>query len=228
MSVKKVDAKTLKKWIDANEAVIVDVREPDEFSECHIKGAHLIPSGSINCSKLPDHKGKKLVFHCKMGRRGAMACDKVCMEDKSLQVYNLEGGITSWKDAGFPVEKGGSDMKGECHNCCMKVENKIRVIIGASVVLFVLMGHYVAPFFYFLAGFVGAVLTITGITGKCMMRDMMMNSNCSTIRCDEHCGDGKGMCGPMEPKKEVMKKEVAKKEVKKVAAPAKKKKAKKK
>lgn len=225
MSAKTIDAKTLKKWMDAGQAVIVDVREPSEFAECHIKGAHLIPSGSINCSKLPEHKGKKLVFHCKLGRRGAMACDKVCIEDKSLQVYNLEGGITAWQDAGFPVEKGGSTMKGECHNCCMKIENKIRVILGGAIVLLVLMGHYVAPFFYFLAGLVGAVMAVTGITGKCMLRDIFMKMDCPTLKCDHPC-DEKGVCA--DKSHGAMKAEVKKVEVKKAAAPAKKKKAKKK
>lgn len=239
MSVKKVDAKTLKSWMDKGEAVVVDVREPDEFESGHLKGATLIPSGNISCGMLPDHKGKKLVFHCKLGKRSMGACEKVCKEDKKLEVFNLEGGITAWKDAGFPIEKGacskdmGSCGKSECNMCCMKIENKIRVIMGAAIFLFVLMGYYVAPFFFTLTGLLGLGFMISGLTGVCMLRNWMMNCPmskcsmcCSKSSCDTKC-DSKDM--PMapvakkeEPKKVVAKKAVAKKPVAKKGAKKKK------
>ena len=40
---KSIDADTAKKWLDADEALLVDVREPEEYAVCHIPGATLIP-----------------------------------------------------------------------------------------------------------------------------------------------------------------------------------------
>lgn len=103
--MKTVDAKHAKEWIDNGEAVVVDVREPGEYAEMHIAGAHLIPVGTINVSKLPELHSKKLIVHCKLGKRGGVACEKLLQGNPDLEVYNLVGGISAWMDAGFAVEK---------------------------------------------------------------------------------------------------------------------------
>ena len=103
--IKSIDAAQAKEWLDNHEAVIVDVREPGEHEEMSIDGSFLVPVGSINKAKLPELKNKKLIIHCKMGKRGGMACEKLLNEDPGLEVYNLEGGILAWQDAGFSVKK---------------------------------------------------------------------------------------------------------------------------
>lgn len=105
MPMKTVDAATLKRWMDNKEAVIIDVREPAEYSEACISGAKLVPLATVAKCELPECQGKKLVVHCKLGRRGTAACEKLLAEDPELEVYNLEGGITAWIEAGMPVNK---------------------------------------------------------------------------------------------------------------------------
>lgn len=104
-TIKTVDAKDAKEWLDKGEAVIVDVREPGEHAEVRIADATLIPLGTIDVSKLPELAGKKLIIHCKMGKRGGAACEKLLAQNPGLDLYNLDGGIVSWLDAGFKVEK---------------------------------------------------------------------------------------------------------------------------
>lgn len=106
-TVKSIDAKTAKEWLDKQEAVIIDVREPGEYAESHIAGATLIPLGVITKEKLPELEQKKLIIHCKLGRRGVAACEKLLQSDPNLDIYNLEGGIQSWMQAGLKVEKSG-------------------------------------------------------------------------------------------------------------------------
>ncbi len=96
MSIKNVDAKTLKSWIDNKEAVLVDVREPAEHQAANIASATLVPLATVSRHKLPDVRGKKLVLHCQGGKRSMMACEKLLKEDPDLEVYNLEGGINAW------------------------------------------------------------------------------------------------------------------------------------
>lgn len=101
---KSIDANTAKEWLDADKALLVDVREPEEYAACHIPDATLIPLGGIEPAKLPHLGHKKLIIHCQLGKRGGMACEKLLGVEPNLQVYNLEGGIVAWQRAGFATE----------------------------------------------------------------------------------------------------------------------------
>jgi rhodanese-related sulfurtransferase len=94
--MKIVDVKTLKQWLANNEVVLIDVREPQEYVESNIPQAKLIPLGIITRDALPELSGKKLVIHCRSGKRSATACEKLISEDPTLDIYNLEGGILAW------------------------------------------------------------------------------------------------------------------------------------
>jgi rhodanese-related sulfurtransferase len=104
--IKTIDANIAKTWVDTNEAVIIDVREPGEYEELHIEGAKLIPLGSLCHDLLPELHGKKLIIHCLHGKRGSVACERLLQSNPELDIYNLEGGITAWVNAGFRVVKG--------------------------------------------------------------------------------------------------------------------------
>lgn len=105
VTIQSIDARQAKEWLDQHEAIIIDVREPGEYAEAHIAGATLLPVGTITLAKLPPQQNKKIIIHCKMGKRGGIACEKLLAENSKLDVYNLEGGITAWVDAGFAVKK---------------------------------------------------------------------------------------------------------------------------
>lgn len=104
MPMQTINATTLKQWLDNGEALLIDVREPAEHQAQSIRGALLKPLGTLCVSDLPPLQGKKLVMHCKLGKRGTSACEKLLAEDPSLTIYNLEGGIESWASQGQPVE----------------------------------------------------------------------------------------------------------------------------
>ena len=106
MTIENIDPATLRKWLDAENAVLVDVREPAEYDAEHIEGAALVPLGRVRRSSLPEHDGRKLVVMCKMGGRGQAACQRLRAEMSAHEtIYHLEGGILAWKRAGFPVAK---------------------------------------------------------------------------------------------------------------------------
>jgi rhodanese-related sulfurtransferase len=44
------------------------------------------------------------VFYCEVGQRSAVACEFAASLGLE-NVYNLEGGMTAWRQRGFPVEK---------------------------------------------------------------------------------------------------------------------------
>ena len=100
-----ITPQTLNDWLAAGSAVLVDVRNPDENAQCRIPGSVLIPLGACSAAALPPSGGKKLVFHCKSGKRSLMACG-ACMDalPADMDVYNLENGIEGWKAAGYPCD----------------------------------------------------------------------------------------------------------------------------
>lgn len=104
MTMKSVDAKTAKHWLETGEAVLIDVREPAENAAMRIQGASNLPLGSLGQAVLPDLSGKKLVVHCHFGKRSAMACQRLMLEHPTLDIYNLDGGIDAWVKAGLSVE----------------------------------------------------------------------------------------------------------------------------
>lgn len=100
-----VSAVEAQKWLSSGQAVLVDVREPDEFKAGHIAYALSLPLGSFGeCMKQLDlRSGSKIVFQCQRGKRGQQACEIARQVGADHAVYNLEGGIDAWKAAGLPV-----------------------------------------------------------------------------------------------------------------------------
>ena len=104
MNVKSVSPATLKSWLDAGEAIVIDVREPREYASEHIEGSTLIPLSSLHPGALPAHKGQKLVMLCRSGNRSMYACLKL-NGAVSAEIYNLDGGIRGWMMQGYPIRK---------------------------------------------------------------------------------------------------------------------------
>ena len=93
-------------WREAGQAVIVDVREPDEWEEAHIPGAILMPLSSFDPAQIPDPKGKHLVFHCRSGRRCGMAAERAVAAGYTGVIKRMQGGFLAWSGAGFDEEPG--------------------------------------------------------------------------------------------------------------------------
>ncbi|NCT56966.1 MAG: rhodanese-like domain-containing protein [Legionella sp.] len=104
MSIQQLDAHILKQWIEQDKALVIDVREPSEYASEHLAEATLIPLATISLSALPtEHHARKLVLHCRSGKRSQFACEQLLQEDPSLEIYNLEDGILGWMACGYPV-----------------------------------------------------------------------------------------------------------------------------
>ncbi|OYY91004.1 MAG: sulfurtransferase [Sphingomonas sp. 28-66-16] len=85
-------------------AIVVDVREPDEFAAGHVPGARNLPLSRFDPASLPAAEGKTLVLSCAGGRRSAMALDRCAAAQVAVDTH-LAGGLGAWKAAGLPVEK---------------------------------------------------------------------------------------------------------------------------
>ncbi len=91
--------------LDAGKALLVDVREPDEWRAGHVAEAIHIPLGTIasRASALP--KDREILVICRTGNRSAMAQERLAQAGFT-NVTNIEGGITAWAEQGYPVATG--------------------------------------------------------------------------------------------------------------------------
>lgn len=161
MSVKSVDAHTLNQWLSHNEALLIDVREPAEHAANRIAGAHLIPLGHINIGALPDAEGKTLVIHCLKGGRGQTAAERLLAQNPTLEIYNLEGGITAWNAAGL------KSLSPETRRPPLPLDRQIQLTVGIGLLVTVALSLFVSSYFIALVAVFGTGLTIAGLTGFC-------------------------------------------------------------
>ncbi len=96
--MKEITVKELKNWQDSGEDFqLIDVREPNEYEVAEI-GGELIPLATIpdNADKIS--KDKKVVIHCRSGKRSANAIQFLEQQHGFDNLYNLAGGILAWSD----------------------------------------------------------------------------------------------------------------------------------
>jgi rhodanese-related sulfurtransferase len=104
--VKEVDIAATLQLINHKNALILDVREEDEYSGGHILNARLIPLLKLKdrIGELERYREHPIVVVCRSGNRSATAC--ALLGNRQFgQAYNLAGGMQAWQKAGMPVEK---------------------------------------------------------------------------------------------------------------------------
>ncbi len=91
----------LKALIDsnANDYILIDVRNPNEYQIANIPNSVLIPLPDIeNGAAIPKIKelvnGYRLIAHCKMGGRSAKAL--AILKEAGIEGINVKGGISAW------------------------------------------------------------------------------------------------------------------------------------
>ena len=86
---REIDAAALNMMIKANQALVVDVRESDEFAAGHIPGAINMPLSTFQADKLPVAKGKTVILNCAR----LMPCREICGQHASGgRVWRMEIG----------------------------------------------------------------------------------------------------------------------------------------
>ena len=99
----ELTAQELDAMLREGAAVVVDVREVDEFAAGHIPGAINMPLSDFQPSTLP-HDGRRLILNCLGGKRSAMALDKCSVAQDAVDTH-LAGGFGAWQTARLPIER---------------------------------------------------------------------------------------------------------------------------
>ena len=162
--LREVDATTLRDWLDQDKAVLIDIREPDEYAREHIAGARLVPLSGFDPNDFPTDHDKIGVFHCNSGNRTCQAATQI-LKTGFAEVYHLDGGIQAWKKAGLPINLN--------RQAPISLMRQVQIVAGSLVVLGILLAVLVSPWFMALSAFVGAGLIFAGITGFCGMANLL-------------------------------------------------------
>ena len=159
-TMQEVTPETLKGWLDNEKAVLIDIREPDEFSREHIPGARLVPLSGFNPDDFPHDHEKAGVFYCHMGDRTARNAARI-LATGFTQVYQLKGGVQAWKRSGLPLNVN--------KKAPLAIMRQVQIVAGSLALLGAVLAYLVSPWFIILCGFVGAGLIFAGVTGECPM-----------------------------------------------------------
>lgn len=100
-----VDVPTFEQKLIAEGVQLVDVRTPEEFTSGHIANAVNININDANFqTKIATlDKSKPVLVYCKSGGRSGRA-SSILKEIGFTNITDLDGGITSWKAEGKPIE----------------------------------------------------------------------------------------------------------------------------
>ncbi len=95
--------------LQSSGALLLDVREADEYAQGHAPGSTLIPLGQLaqRLKELAPFKNKQVVLICRSGRRSKQATEMLEAAGFSAAA-NIEGGMLAWQQAGLPVLTGAA------------------------------------------------------------------------------------------------------------------------
>lgn len=102
-----ITAQELVNLANREKAVIVDVRDVQEYKKGHILNSVNIPHAALKSriSEIEKHKNSKIVIACKMGQHAGIA-GAALRKAGFRNVFRLRGGLAEWRNQNMPLVKG--------------------------------------------------------------------------------------------------------------------------
>lgn len=146
--------------LKARTAVLIDIREADEFAREHIAQAIHAPLSALGQAPLGLPDGREVIYTCRTGNRTGLNCDRLaaCVPG---QAFVLEGGLDAWKAQGLSTNLDASRP--------IELMRQVQMAAGGLILLGAALGLLVHPGFWGICAFVGAGLFFAGATGFCGM-----------------------------------------------------------
>lgn len=104
---KTIAVEVFKNKVEApDKALILDVRTPSEFANGHLKNAENINWLDKNFNALVEKypKDQRILVYCQSGGRSSAAMNRL-QQLGYKEVYNMQGGYSTWHSKGFPTAK---------------------------------------------------------------------------------------------------------------------------
>jgi len=145
-------------------SVLVDIREADEFARSHIAGSISRPLSQLEGAHLKLSADKDVVFTCGSGMRTGANCQRLAAAVEG-PAFVLQGGLAGWTAAGLPLEVNA--------RAPIPIMRQVQITAGALVLTGAVLGFLVHPTFYALSAAIGAGLLWSGLSGSCMMANIL-------------------------------------------------------
>ena len=103
-NITEISAADARKQAEAGDAILIDVREEEDWREGHAEGAKHLSKGIIEMEiedAVPDPK-KPIICYCGGGSRSALVAESL-QKMGYENVRSLGGGFRAWKEAGLPT-----------------------------------------------------------------------------------------------------------------------------
>ena len=84
-------------------ASLLDVRTKEEWDDFHIPGTTLIPLDELENRVNEVPQDQDVVVVCRSGNRSQVGRD-ILLQAGFNQVTSMEGGVSDWRAAGYPIE----------------------------------------------------------------------------------------------------------------------------
>jgi len=139
---------------------ILDVRTGGEFENSHIPGSYNVPLDTLgeHVRDLAD-VDHPVVLVCQSGGRASQAHEKLTEAGKAT-LHILEGGMTSWQEAGGDVTVGNTTR--------WAMDRQVRFVAGIFAIVVVVASIFVPGLEWIAAG-VGAGLAYSAVSNTCAM-----------------------------------------------------------
>jgi rhodanese-related sulfurtransferase len=104
--IHEISPEDLYRLIREKQVMLIDVREPSEFSINSIEGALNIPLSGLlrEIYTLDLSSNTKIVLQCAAGVRSMLGCQLLAQENFPYDLYNLRGGIIQWHAQHLPLK----------------------------------------------------------------------------------------------------------------------------
>jgi DMSO/TMAO reductase YedYZ molybdopterin-dependent catalytic subunit/rhodanese-related sulfurtransferase/glyoxylase-like metal-dependent hydrolase (beta-lactamase superfamily II) len=192
----QIGPRAAKSLVDGG-ALLLDVREPDEWCTEHAPTALLLPVGRVRTRQHELPRDRRIVVVCRSGGRSAAVT--ASLRRSGFDAVNLAGGMCAWAAAGLPVVSHGGNSGLVVHredplNC----ETALPELIGGVVMPadhFYVRNHFTTPVLdpelY--------ELTVTGIVERPLrlrLRDLLNMPSQSLVATLECAGNGRSRFDP--------------------------------
>lgn len=158
-SLSPIEAKTLAE----RGALIIDIREADEFAREHIPGARNAPLSGLG-ERMAVTPSGIVIFQCKSGMRTRANAGRL-EAASGCEAYILDGGLEAWKAARLPVALDRREP--------LEMMRQVQIAAGSLVLLGFALGLLIHPGFHAISAFVGAGLLYAGTSGFCGMAHLL-------------------------------------------------------
>lgn len=147
---------------------ILDVRQNAEHDEISLAQEHwLQPLDKLNAAAfIAEHHldgGQTLNIICRSGKRAGVAAEEF-IKAGFKNVAVVKGGFERAEQQGVQMIKAEH----------LSIERQIKIAAGGLVVLGVLLGFFINPWFYLLSLAIGVGLISAGVTGFCGLGEFLM------------------------------------------------------